>query len=182
MLSCKIVIIEDDRYFAEHLRLQLLQYGYEVVGSFASAEAALAQFDVLAADLVLMDIILEGSMDGIEAAQIVQQQYRTPVLFLTAFSDESFISRAKLTAPFAYILKPFNEQELKLTIEIALTKNTIMQHSCSITILTSRKRNASARWVAMNGHSALITSNAHQRFTLSSASIRITLAPVQKPF
>jgi len=125
MRNCKILIVEDDLLFAEHLKIHLLQHGYEVVGIISSAEDALAQFEVLTPQLVLMDIVLKGAMDGIDAAQRIREQYGIPVLYLTAYSDEDFISRAKVTEPFAYILKPFNERELQLTIEMALYKHSL---------------------------------------------------------
>jgi len=127
MSSCKILIVEDDPHFANNLRLHLQQHGYEVVAILSSAEAALEQFSILAPELVLMDIVLEGELDGIEGAQLIRERYNIPVLYLTVYSDDNFTSRAKVTEPYAYILKPFNERELLLTIEMALYRHRIEQ-------------------------------------------------------
>lgn len=123
MSKCKILIVEDDAFFAENLKLQLILHGYEVVAILNSAEAALEQFTFLEPELVLMDVMLAGAMDGIEAAQRIRDKYSVPVLYLTAHSDDEFLSRAKITEPYAYILKPFNERELILSIEMALYKH-----------------------------------------------------------
>src|SRR5205823_3297493 len=74
-------------------------------------------------DLVLMDIILKGAMDGVEAAERIRSQYDIPIVFLTAHADQNTLDRAKITAPFGYILKPFNERELHTTVEIALYRH-----------------------------------------------------------
>ncbi len=125
MSKCKILIVEDDAFFAENLKLHLQKHGYEVVGILDSAEETLEQFSLLAPELVLMDIVLQGSMDGIEAAQLIRDKHKLPVLYLTAHSGDDFLSRAKITEPYAYILKPLNERELLLAIEMALYKHSV---------------------------------------------------------
>ena len=76
-------------------------------------------------DLVLMDIMLEGDMDGVEAAGQIHERFRIPVVYLTAYADDDTLRRAKITEPFGYLLKPFNESELHTTIEIALYKHRV---------------------------------------------------------
>ena len=88
-------------------------------------------------DLILMDIMLAGKMTGIEAAEIIRQQYHIPVVYLTAYSDDNYLIKAKLTEPSGYILKPFREQELKTTIEMALYKYA-MEHALMISEETTR--------------------------------------------
>ncbi|MES9967456.1 MAG: PAS domain-containing protein, partial [Sedimenticola sp.] len=124
---CRILIVEDDSLFANNLKIHLLKNGYEVVGILSTAEDALEQFTTLAPHLVLMDIVLDGEMDGIQAAQLVRTRHSVPVLYLTVYSDEEFAARAMVTEPYAYILKPFNERELTLTIEMALFKHKVEQ-------------------------------------------------------
>ncbi|MCW9024484.1 MAG: EAL domain-containing protein [Gammaproteobacteria bacterium] len=123
-LTPRVIIVEDNHFVAEKLKLQLSQSGYQIEAVFASGEELLNQYSKLTPDIVLMDIVLEGEMDGIEAANRISEQYGTPVVYLTACSDEDFLTRAKITAPFAYILKPFNEHELEMAIAIALFKHT----------------------------------------------------------
>ncbi len=115
-----IAIVEDEYIVALDIRSFLERSGYRVVGLFPSGEELLAQMDDIAPELVLMDIKIRGAIDGVETAQRVHEQWRTPVILLTAYADEETIARAKISEPFGYILKPFEERELKTAIEIAL--------------------------------------------------------------
>lgn len=90
------------------------------MGLFSSGDEFLAQYESLLPDLVLMDIRIKGSRDGVETARLVNERWKTPVILLTAYSDEETIARAKITQPFGYILKPFEGRELRTAIEIAL--------------------------------------------------------------
>ncbi len=116
----RILIVEDEPLTAEHLALHLAQAGYEVVGRTARGEESIELTRSLNPDLVMMDIVLEGEMDGIEAAELIRAQFDKPVLYLTGHEEQTLFDRAIVTSPFAYLLKPFNERELKLTIEISL--------------------------------------------------------------
>jgi len=104
------------------LRSSLTDLGYVVCGVATTGEMAVKYAGELHPDLILMDIMLAGRMTGIEAADIIRAKCRTPVIYLTAYSDDSFLARAKITEPFGYILKPFRELELKTNIEMALYK------------------------------------------------------------
>ena len=116
-----ILIVEDELIVAENLRLVLTGMGYEVPEPAATSSEALERAAGLCPDLILMDIVLEGSlMDGIETAKKIHQTMDVPVIFVTAYSDKKTLSRVKGTGPYAYILKPFNERELSFAIELAL--------------------------------------------------------------
>ncbi|HVP97583.1 response regulator [Methanoregula sp.] len=116
-----ILIVEDELIVAENLRLVLSGMGYEVPEPAGTSSEALERAASLAPDLILMDIVLEGSpMDGIETAKKIGQMKDVPVIFVTAYSDKKTLSRVKGTEPYAYILKPFNERELAFAIELAL--------------------------------------------------------------
>jgi PAS domain S-box-containing protein len=104
------------------VRRSLTELGYSVCAIATTGEMAVRKAGELHPDLILMDIMLTGKMTGIEAAEIIRQQYHIPVVYLTAYSDDSYLAKAKLTEPFGYILKPFRSLELKTTIEIALYK------------------------------------------------------------
>ena len=108
----RILVVEDERIVARSLRKQLTMLGYEVVGSVSSGEEAIQQTGELRPDLVLMDINLEGAMDGVEAAATIRTQFRLPVVYLTAYSNKEILERAKVTEPFGYILKPYEDREL----------------------------------------------------------------------
>ncbi len=119
----RIFIVEDQRLIAADLDNTLLKLGYLVAGSVASGAEAVEQTLALRPDLVLMDIRLQGDMDGIEASEAIRQRFDVPVVFLTAYADEETLVRAKLAAPYGYVVKPFNQRELRAAIEIALYKH-----------------------------------------------------------
>ncbi len=123
-----ILIVEDEGIIARDIRQQLVELGYEVVGDTPTGEEALTLIEQLKPSLVLMDIHLAGKLDGIETAQSVRRQFGTPVVFLTAFAGAETLERAKLTEPFGYIIKPFDERYLHTIIEMALYKHRAETH------------------------------------------------------
>lgn len=118
-----ILIVEDDPMQAETLRLGLDYCGYRVVATISHGEEALERVQALAPDLVLMDILLAGKMDGIEAAQKIHEACDIPVLYLTAYADDEFFRRARVTEPYAFMLKPCSTREIQLAIETALYRH-----------------------------------------------------------
>jgi two-component system, response regulator PdtaR len=119
-----ILVVEDEAIVAEDLRFRLSAMGYEVPETVGSSEEALSRVEALSPDLILMDIVLEGSsMDGIETARTILSRFEIPIIFVTAFADDATFNRARTADPFAYILKPFNERELYSAIELALFKH-----------------------------------------------------------
>ncbi len=125
MGKARLVVVEDEIIVALDIRMHLERAGYPVVGLFSAAQEALAALDGLRAELVLMDIRLQGKIDGVEAAGIIRDRFDLPVVMLTAYADAETIERAKLTEPFGYIIKPFDERELKTTIEMALYRHEL---------------------------------------------------------
>jgi PAS domain S-box-containing protein len=120
-----ILIVEDERIVAEDLKETLKNFGYHVVAIAVSGEMAIEKVDELHPEFILMDIHLAGTMNGIEAAEKILKHHDIPLIFLTAFADKELVSRAKLAGPYGYILKPYDEQELRISIEIALYKHTL---------------------------------------------------------
>ncbi|MGS0754401.1 putative bifunctional diguanylate cyclase/phosphodiesterase [Roseateles sp. GG27B] len=118
----RILVVEDEAIVARDILQQMAELGYEVVGHATRGEDAVELAERLRPDLVLMDIQLAGAMDGIAAAQAIKDRLTLPVVFLTAFSADEMLERAKLTEPFGYILKPFSERELYTVLEMALYK------------------------------------------------------------
>ncbi|GGA28676.1 EAL domain-containing protein [Okeania sp. KiyG1] len=118
----KILIIEDELIVAENIARNLRKLGYEVVGIVDSGEEAIQTATKENPNLVLMDIMLQGDLDGIEAAGHIRSQLKIPVVYMTAYADDDTLGRAKLTEPYGYLVKPFKPQSLKTTIEIALQK------------------------------------------------------------
>jgi signal transduction histidine kinase len=119
----RVLIVEDELIVVRDIEQQLSALGYCAVGSATTGEQAIKLATDLKPDLVLMDIQLAGAMDGVTAAQLIRQQLALPVVFLTAYSADDVLARAKLTEPFGYILKPFYERELGTVLAMALYKH-----------------------------------------------------------
>jgi PAS domain S-box-containing protein len=124
MASPRILVVEDERIVAAGLRKRLGQLGYDVPVVACSGEEAVRLAGELLPDLVLMDIQLEGEMDGVQAAEQVRR-LGLPVVYLTAYSNHEVLDRAKVTEPYGYILKPYEDRELHVVVETALYKHRI---------------------------------------------------------
>jgi len=122
VLPARILIAEDERIVAGDLQARLRRLGYQVAAVVATGEDAIAAALLHRPDLVLMDIRLEGSMDGIQAADTIHRRDGTPVIYLSAYADTQTVERAKVTEPLGYLIKPFDDSELRTTIEMALYK------------------------------------------------------------
>jgi len=118
----KVLVVEDERIVAEDIKGRLQNLGYTVPGMARSGEEAIKKAGETRPALVLMDIVLEGKMNGIEAALVIGSRYNIPFVYLTAYADDKTLENAKVTEPYGYILKPFEDRELHTTIEIALHK------------------------------------------------------------
>jgi PAS domain S-box-containing protein len=127
MTSARILILEDDRVVARDIQMQLMRIGHEVLGMAVRGEDAVALALKLRPDLVLMDIRLGGEIDGVEAANQIRRQCQSPVVFLTAYSDDDTLRRASQAEPFGYLLKPFEDSQLRTVIEMALYKHVAEQ-------------------------------------------------------
>lgn len=123
MANTRLLVVEDESIVAMDIKHRAEGLGYDVLGIAASGEEAIKKTEENQPDLVLMDIVLKGKMDGIQAAQEIRERFDIPVVYLTAYSDEKTVGRAKLTGPFGYIIKPFEDRELHSAIEVALYKH-----------------------------------------------------------
>ena len=119
----RLLIVEDEAIVVADIAIRLTQLGYTVVGTAASGEEALTLAETVRPDLVLMDIHLQGAMDGVTAAQELRTRLRLPVVFLTAYAEGNTFQRAKEAEPSGYILKPFEDRELRIAIDMALYKH-----------------------------------------------------------
>ncbi|MBK8752201.1 MAG: diguanylate cyclase [Candidatus Competibacteraceae bacterium] len=120
-----ILIVEDDGIIAAYLQDTLTRLGYIVPEPVATGEAAVAAAVAAPPDLVLMDIQLAGAMDGVTAAERIRMAFDIPIVYLTAFTRESQLQQAKMTAPYGYLVKPVSERELLATLEMALYKHNL---------------------------------------------------------
>ena len=116
----RIVIVEDDPIVSTDLENLVRGFGYDVVAVVPSGEEAIGIVEDQRPDLVMMDITLEGELDGVDTATIIGERFRIPVVYLTAHSDKATLERAKLTKPYGYVLKPFQEIEIQIALQMAL--------------------------------------------------------------
>ena len=121
----RVIVVEDDKIIAMELRDRLRRWGFVVPATAASGEEAISTALQWQPDLILMDIWLQGPMDGIQAVEKIHETLDTPIIYVTANADETTLERAKQTEPYGYVLKPFEELELRTTIEIALYKHKL---------------------------------------------------------
>jgi len=167
MTGARILIVEDEAVLAIHLSRILSDWGHVVTSVVATGEEAIASAAEDPPDLALMDISLRGELDGIETAKVVRERFRVPVVYLTAFADQRTLERAKATQPYGYALKPFNEKELRITIEVALYRHradeTLRQRGAWLdAMLTSVgdaiiATDADGRVMFMNDHAETLT-------------------------
>src|ERR1700733_11088403 len=129
MMPAQVMVVEDERIVALHLQQQLLRLGYGMPGLAASGEQALREIEALRPDLILMDIHIDGGLDGIETVARIPTDYHIPVIYLTAFSEEATLERARATRPYGYLIKPFSERELHATIQMTLERSCSEQAS-----------------------------------------------------
>jgi len=123
-MNCEnIFIVEDEVIVAESLNDHLQSLGYNVVGQATSGEDALDKISKNLPDLILMDIMLKGEMDGVETAKKVHHRHKIPIVFLSAYSDSETLQRAKLMEPFGYLIKPYKVRELYSTLEVTFYKH-----------------------------------------------------------
>lgn len=123
MATINILIVDDSPTTISLIRLQLQKLGYRIAGTATTADNALDIMQSACPDVVLMDINLGAGMSGIEAAEIIRQRYRVPVIYVTSYSDPATLEQAKLSMPHGFINKPFRENDLRVNIEIALSRH-----------------------------------------------------------
>ncbi|KWT82510.1 hybrid sensor histidine kinase/response regulator [Candidatus Magnetominusculus xianensis] len=125
MSKKKVLIVEDEIIIAKDIQKCVEDLGYVVTGAVPTAREAFMKIEQRRPDLVLMDIMLQDGIDGVEAASQIRKKYDIPVIYLTAYADEKMIERAKITEPFGYLLKPFEDKELHINIEMAMYKHKL---------------------------------------------------------
>jgi two-component system, LytTR family, response regulator LytT len=123
MAKTSVLVVEDESIVAKDIQNSLKKLGYTVPSVENTGEDAIDAAGLHRPDLILMDIMLKGDISGIDAAEQIKNRYQIPVIFLTAYADESTLSKAKVTEPYGYIIKPFKEIDLHTSIEMALYKH-----------------------------------------------------------
>lgn len=125
MAKATVLIVEDEVIVAKDIQAMVQTRGYEAPAIAYSGEEAIKKAEEIKPDLVLMDIVLRGEMDGITASEQIRNRLDVPIVYITAYAEDKTIARAKVTEPFGYLLKPFEERELHTAIEIALYKHKL---------------------------------------------------------
>lgn len=120
--SVKILVVEDEMIIGAKISMQLTSLGYEVTGILPRGDEAILHLEQNKPDIVLLDINLKGTIDGIETAKQIHQKHNTPIIYITANSDEATFNRAKSTKPFAFIAKPFKQLDLQRAIELTISR------------------------------------------------------------
>jgi signal transduction histidine kinase len=152
MPTNKILVVEDDAVAQLDIRLALERAGYGVIGMTGSGEEALVLADRLAPDIVLMDIMLEGEMDGLEAAGELRNRFDIPVIYLTVVVDEETLHWAKVTGPFGYLVKPVDHLELRSAIEVGLYKHQMERELRKAKLAAEAASRAKASFLATVSH------------------------------
>jgi len=133
MGKINVLIVEDENIVAKDIQFSLKKLGYNVLGIEKTGEDAIKSAIHKKPDIIIMDIMLKGDITGIEASEKIREEQNIPIIFLTAYADESTLARAKITEPYAYIIKPYKEIDLHTSIEMALYK-----HSKELEVLKER--------------------------------------------
>lgn len=133
MGKVNVLLVEDESIVAKDIQLSLKRLGYNVLGIENTGEKAISSARKLDPDIIIMDIMLKGKINGIEASEKIRKEQNIPIIYLTAYADENTLSKAKITEPYAYIIKPYKEIDLHTSIEMALYK-----HSRELEILKER--------------------------------------------
>ncbi|OFZ56696.1 MAG: hypothetical protein A3D92_00320, partial [Bacteroidetes bacterium RIFCSPHIGHO2_02_FULL_44_7] len=155
MSKINVLVVEDESIVSKDIQHSLKKLGYNVVGASATGELAIELAATEHPDIVLMDIMLKGEMSGIQAAEKIKENHSIPIIFLTAYADESTLSKAKVTEPYGYILKPFKEIDLHTTIEMAIYKHgkeqeIVKERDLLYSIIENKEGNADFIFVKSN--------------------------------
>ncbi len=129
LIDLKIMIVEDEFIIALDIKDIVKGFGYNVVAVATSGNDAVEKANLNKPELVLMDIMLKGKIDGVEAADIIRQKFDIPIIFVSSFSDEESIDRASKVSDYGYLVKPFDKDQLKDVIESALKKHEEKNYS-----------------------------------------------------
>ena len=122
MVNSKVLIVEDDKLIVYIEQWRLSKLGYDICGSAGTGTEAIECVEKMHPDIVLMDIRLDGEMDGIEAARRIKTDFNIPIIFVSAYIDEETIARAKTVNPEGFLRKPFDDDDLRIAIEMGLKK------------------------------------------------------------
>ena len=150
--AINILIVEDELLIAKNLSHKLESLGYKIVGIVSCGADAIQRAGEMEPDLILMDIVIKGDIDGIETAVIINQKFDIPIIYTTAYADDETLQRAENTGSYGYLLKPFKQRELHATIKIALSKHQEAVKMQKLIALAAAKSENRSRFFSMAYH------------------------------
>ncbi len=184
MGKINVLVVEDESIVSKDIQYSLKKLGYNVVGVAATGQKAIDLCGEKLPDIILMDIMLKGDINGIEASTRIKESYNIPVIFLTAYADENTLSKAKITEPYAYIIKPFKEIDLHTSIEMAFYK-----HSKELEILKERdmlynivENKESKEFIFVKSKSRLIKLNTKDIFFIEALKDYVVINTINKRY
>jgi DNA-binding LytR/AlgR family response regulator len=186
MSKVNVLVVEDESIVSKDIQYSLKKLGYNVIGAAPTGERAVELAEELNPDIILMDIMLKGKITGIEASAQIKEKLNIPVIFLTAYADENTLSKAKITEPYAYIIKPFKEIDLHTSIEMALYKHgkelEILKERDMLFSLVENKENndfifvkSKSRLVKLNNTDIYYIEALKDYVVINTASTRFTI-------
>ena len=184
MGKISVLVVEDESIVSKDIQYSLKKLGYNVVGVAATGQKAIDLCGEKMPDIILMDIMLKGDINGIEASTRIKESYNIPVIFLTAYADENTLSKAKVTEPYAYIIKPFKEIDLHTSIEMAFYK-----HSKELEILKERdmlynivENKENKEFIFVKSKSRLIKLNTEDIFFIEALKDYVVINTINKRY
>ena len=150
--AIKILIVEDELLIAKNLSHKLQKLGYEIADIVSCGADAIQRAGEIKPDLILMDIVIKGDLDGIETAAIINQVFDIPIIYTTAYADDETLQRAENTGSYGYLLKPFKEREVHATIKMALSKHQESLGMQKIIAVAAAKSENRSRFISMAYH------------------------------
>lgn len=183
MSKANILVVEDESIVSKDIQLSLKKLGYNVIGSATTGAKAIELALELQPDIILMDIMLKGDINGIRATKRIQTRVNIPVIYLTAYADENTLERAKVTQPYGYIIKPFKEIDLQTSIEMALYK-----HKKQLEILDDRDRlysivnNESVDYIFVKNNTQLIKLKAEDVLYIEALKDYVNIVTIEKKY
>ncbi len=183
MSKANILVVEDESIVSKDIQLSLKKLGYNVVGSATTGKKAIDMALELKPDIILMDIMLKGDINGIRAIKRIQTRANIPVIYLTAYADENTLEKAKVTQPYGYIIKPFKEIDLQTSIEMALYK-----HKKQLEILDDRERlysivnNESVEFLFVKNNTQLIKLKAEDVLYIEALKDYVNVVTLEKKY
>ena len=171
MEETNVLVVEDEAITAMDIQMRLQKLGYKVPAVIDSGEEAISMAEKLRPDLILMDIVLKGKIDGTVAAQRISSTHHIPIVFLTAYSDDDTFNRAKLSDPYGYLTKPFEERDLRIAVELALFKHKLRAQALLTEKLATIGTLAAEIIHEINNPMTYISANLHYLDTQIKAAI-----------